>query len=126
MEATGTGTRGMDADQLFPAAMHTTSDFPGLLTSTGNRTLMGAYQAAQSPIKITLARQATMTYFRPANRLKLSDVGLLERVTESGEIKSTTRGEAAASYAQDTQSAKAATSRFAILLMLLSRLNGLN
>jgi HK97 family phage prohead protease len=115
VEATGTSTRGMDADQLFRAAMHTTSDFPGLLTSTGNRTLMGAYQAAQSPIKTTLARQATMTDFRPATRLKLSDVGLLEKVSESGEIKSTTRGEAAESYALDTYATQFAISRKALI-----------
>lgn len=115
VEATGTSTRGMDADQLFRAAMHTTSDFPGLLTSTGNRTLMGAYQAAQSPIKTTLARQATMTDFRPATRLKLSDVGLLEKVSESGEIKSTTRGETAESYALDTYATQFAISRKALI-----------
>lgn len=115
VEATGTSTRGMDADQLFRAAMHTTTDFPGLLTSTGNRTLMGAYQAAQSPIKTTLARQATMADFRPATRLKLSDVGLLEKVSESGEIKSTTRGEAAESYALDTYATQFAISRKALI-----------
>ena len=115
VEATGTSTRGMDADQLFRAAMHATSDFPGLLTSTGNRTLTGAYQAAQSPIKSTLARQATMADFRPATRLKLSDVGLLEKVSESGEIKSTTRGEAAESYALDTYATQFAISRKALI-----------
>lgn len=43
VEASGQSTRGMDPDTLFRAAMHTTSDFPGLLTSTGNRTLVGSY-----------------------------------------------------------------------------------
>lgn len=101
----------MDPDQLFRAAMHTTTDFPNLLTSTGNRTLIGAYQAAQSPIKTTLARQATMADFRPSTRLKLSDVGLLEKVSESGEIKSTTRGEAAESYKLDTYATQFSISR---------------
>ena len=85
VEATGTSTRGMDSDQLFRAAMHTTSDFPALLTGTGNRTLMAAYQTAQSPIR-QLARQTTLADFRPASRLKLSDVGLLAELGESGEI----------------------------------------
>lgn len=111
VEATGVSTRGMDADQLFRAAMHTTSDFPNLLTSTGNRTLMGAYQAAQSPIKTTLARQATLPDFRAGTRLKLSDVGLLEKVSESGEIKSTTRGEAKESYSLDTYATQYGISR---------------
>lgn len=115
VEATGTSTRGMDADQLFRAAMHTTSDFPGLLTSTGNRTLIGAYQAAQSPIKTTLARQATLPDFRAGTRLKLSDVGLLEKVSETGEIKSTTRGEAKESYSLDTYATQFAISRKALI-----------
>lgn len=115
VEAAGTSTRGMDTDQLFRAAMHTTSDFPGLLTSTGNRTLMGGYQVAQSPIKNNLARQATTTDFRTMTKLKLSDVGLLEKVSESGEIKSTTRGEAAESYALDTYATQFAISRKALI-----------
>ena len=115
VEATGTSTRGMDADQLFRAAMHTTSDFPNLLTGTGNRVLAVGYQAAQNPIKTTLARQATLPDFRAGTRLKLSDVGLLEKVSESGEIKSTTRGEAKESYSLDTYATQFAISRKALI-----------
>ncbi|MFP7570398.1 Mu-like prophage major head subunit gpT family protein [Marivita sp. S2033] len=115
VEATGTSTRAMDTDQLFRAAMHTTSDFPQLLTSTGNRTLTASYQAAQSPVKTTLARQATMNDFRTGTRLKLSDVGLLEKVRESGEIKHTTRSEASESYALDTYATQFAISRKALI-----------
>lgn len=115
VEAGGVSTRGMDADTLFRAAMHTTSDFPQLLTSTGNRTLMTAYTAAASPIKTTLARQTTLADFRPGTKLKLSDIGLLQRVTESGEIKHTTRGEASESYALDTYATMFALSRKALI-----------
>lgn len=115
VEATGTSTRGMDPDTLFRAAMHTTSDFPNLLTGTGNRTLMTAYQAAQSPIKTTLARQSTIADFRPKTMLKLSDVGLLEKISESGEITSTTRGEAKESYKLDTYATQYAISRKALI-----------
>lgn len=115
VEASGVSTRGMDADSLFRAAMHTTSDFPQLLTSTGNRTLMTAYAAAASPIKTTLARQTTLADFRPGTKLKLSDIGLLERVSESGEIKHTSRGEAAESYALDTYATQFAISRKALI-----------
>jgi len=115
VEASGVSTRGMDADSLFRAAMHTTSDFPQLLTSTGNRTLMTAYAAAASPIKTTLARQTTLTDFRPGTKLKLSDIGLLERVSESGEIKHTSRGEASESYALDTYATQFAISRKALI-----------
>lgn len=115
VEATGVSTRAMDADQLFRAAMHTTSDFPQLLTSTGNRTLTAAYQAAQSPVKTTLARQSTMADFRPGTRLKLSDIGTLSKVSEAGEITHTSRGEASESYALDTYATQFAISRKALI-----------
>ncbi|MCO6385021.1 prohead protease/major capsid protein fusion protein [Oceanicola sp. 502str15] len=115
VEAAGVSTRAMDADTLFRAAMHTTSDFPQLLTSTGNRTLTAAYQAAQSPVKSALARRTTMTDFRPGTRLKLSDIGTLEKVSESGEIKHTSRGEASESYALDTYATQFAISRKALI-----------
>jgi len=115
VEAGGVSTRAMDADQLFRAAMHTTSDFPQLLTSTGNRTLMATYQAAQSPVKTTLARQSTLSDFRPGTRLKLSDIGTLQKVSESGEIKHTSRGEASETYALDTYATQFAISRKALI-----------
>lgn len=115
VEASGASTRAMDADTLFRAAMHTTSDFPNLLTSTGNRTLMGAYEAAQSPVKTALARRSTMADFRPGTRLKLSDIGTLEKVSELGEIKHTSRGEASESYALDTYATQFAISRKALI-----------
>jgi phage head maturation protease len=115
VEASGVSTRAMEADTLFRAAMNTTSDFPSLLTSTGNRTLTAAYQAAQSPVKTALARRSTMAVFRPGTRLKLSDIGTLEKVSESGEIKHTSRGEASESYALDTYATQFAISRKALI-----------
>lgn len=114
VEASGTSTRTMDADTLFRAAMHTTSDFPQLLTSTGNRMLTAAYQAAQSPVKTQLARRSTMADFRPGTRLKLSDIGTLEKVSEAGEITHTSRGEASESYALDTYATQFAISQKAL------------
>ncbi|NRP70195.1 hypothetical protein ILFOPFJJ_01073 [Ensifer psoraleae] len=115
VEAAGISTRGMDPDALFRAAMHTTSDFPQLLTGVGRRTLMAAYHVAGSPLKTVLARQTTLPDFRAASKLKLSDIGLLEKVSESGEIKSTTRGEATESYALDTYGTIFALSRKALI-----------
>jgi len=62
-----------------------------------------------------LARQAALPDFRAGTRLKLSDVGLLEKVSESGEIKSTTRGEAVESYALGTYATQFAISRKALI-----------
>lgn len=110
----GISTVGMDQDAIFRAAMHTTPDFPQLLTNVGNRTLMPAYQAAQSPLK-QLARQTLHSDFRAASKLKLSEIGQLEKVSESGEIKSTSRGEASESYAIDTYGSMFALSRKALI-----------
>lgn len=112
--ARGGSVAGMDREQILRAAMHTTDDFSNLLTGVGNRTLMPAYQAAQSPLK-RLARQALMSDFRTGTRLKLGELGTLQKVTEAGEIKSTTRGEAAEAYALDTYGSLFALSRKAIV-----------
>jgi HK97 family phage prohead protease len=114
VEASGQSTRGMDADSLFRAAIHGTSDFPALLNATGNRMLMEAYQVAQSPIRM-LARQTTLADFRPASKLKLSDVGALQELTEQGEIKHTTRGEAVESYSLKTYATQFSISRNALI-----------
>lgn len=111
----GESVRGMNAEAILTrAAQHTLSDFPNLLTGVGNRILMPAYQAAQSPVK-ALARQTTLPDFRPGSKLRLSEVGQLQKVSESGEIKSTTRGESVESYALDTYASMFALSRKAII-----------
>ena len=78
-------------------AVHTTSDFPNLLTATGNRVLMPAYEAAASPVK-ALARPTSMVDFRAKTSIRLGAMGKLEEVLESGEITHTTRSEAKESY----------------------------
>jgi hypothetical protein len=110
----GISTAGMDVDQLFRAAMHTTSDFPNLLTGTGRRTLLASYQAAASPLK-SLSRQGSRTDFRTGSTLRLGERGALQKVSEAGEIKHTTRGEAAESYALDTYAALFSISRKALV-----------
>jgi len=110
----GQSVAGMDREQILRAAMHTTSDFPNLLTGVGNRTMMPSYQAAQSPLK-QIARQALHSDFRAASRLKLGEIGQLQKITESGEIKSTSRSEAAESYALDSYASLFSLSRKALI-----------
>ncbi|MDP3263912.1 MAG: Mu-like prophage major head subunit gpT family protein [Tabrizicola sp.] len=114
VEASGQSTRGMDADTLFRSAIHGTSDFPNLLNATGNRVLMNAYQVAASPIR-ALARQTTLGDFRPASKLKLSDVGPLKELSEQGEVTHTTRGEAVESYSLKTYATQFSISRKALI-----------
>lgn len=102
LQARGVAVAGMAPDQLMQrAAMHTVSDFPGLLSSAGNRTLAAPYQAALSPIR-ALFRDSTATDFRPKTRLALSELPALLKVNETGEIKYGTRGESAESYRIET------------------------
>lgn len=95
----GVGTLGRE--EVLTRAMHTTSDFPNLLQNAGNRVLLPAYQAAQSPLK-ALARQRTADDFRPLSSLRIGEFGKLKRVNEAGEIKALTTGEAREGYALDT------------------------
>lgn len=104
IEASGGRARNLAPDQIFgrSAAAHGTSDFPLFLTGVGDRMMMQAYALAQSPLKAVLARETKLPDFRPRMRLKLSDIGLLEKLGESAEIKSTTRSEAQESTALET------------------------
>lgn len=110
--ATGIATLGRE--EMLTRAMHTTSDFPNLLTSTGNRILMPAYQAAESPLK-RLARQRTADDFRPISLVKLGEFGKLQKVTEAGEIKALSTGEATEGLQLETFGGIFSLSRKAII-----------
>ncbi|MCE0742903.1 Mu-like prophage major head subunit gpT family protein [Acetobacter sicerae] len=106
LEVAGVRSAGMTPDEVFKRSgiggMATVSDFPALLSSAGNRVMMGAYTAASSPLKTQLARSTTLSDFRTGSKLKLSGLGKLAPVSEAGEIKAATRGEASESYALET------------------------
>jgi hypothetical protein len=93
---------------------HGTSDFSELLTGVGRRTLLGAYTSAASPLK-TVARSTTAVDFRTKSALRLSGAGLLEEISEHGEIKSTTRYETKESYALRTFARNFGISRKALI-----------
>ena len=76
---------------------------------------MAAYTAALSPVKTQLARAATLNDFRTGSKLKLSGIGTLPEVSESGEIVGTSRGEAVESYALTTYAVKYEMSRKALI-----------
>ena len=101
LQRSGVSTAGLPADQIITRALHTISDFPGLLASAGARTLAAPYQAALSPIR-TLFRDSTANDFRAKTRLALSELPALLKVNEAGELKYGTRGESAESYRLET------------------------
>ena len=65
---------------------HTTSDFPNLLATAGQRYLLDQFAAAASALR-RLSRERTARDFRDINALQLSSFGTLEEVPEAGEVK---------------------------------------
>ena len=114
LASSGVSVRNLGAEELLTRAMHTTSDFPQLLTGAGNRVLENAYLAAQSALK-ALARQRTASDFRALSILKLGEFSGLQKVTESGEIKAISTAEAKEGYALETFGGTIALSRKAII-----------
>jgi HK97 family phage prohead protease len=79
------------ASQMFErsgqsGAYHTTSDFPTLLTGAGNRVLLDAYKAAETPLK-KIAQRRPANDFRAISLVKLSEAPRLLKVLEHGEVK---------------------------------------
>jgi phage head maturation protease len=114
LQQRGEFSRTMTPDEIFKRTHHT-GDFPLLLKATGNRMLVDAYQLAQSPLKTAIARASTIDDFRKKSRLKISDIDLLKKVEEGGEIKHTSRGETAEGYALDTYASMFRITRQALI-----------
>lgn len=105
LERRGVATRGMSrmevAEQAFQmrsAGMHSTSDFPTILGNVAGRSLRAAYDT--TPRTFTgWARRAIISDFKPVTRAQLGGAPSLTKVSESGEIKYGTMGEAKEVYA---------------------------
>lgn len=97
----GVGVGADSGTSILTRAMHTTSDFPQLLDQASNRVVMTAYGAAESPLK-ALANRRVVSDLRDVAVLKLGESSGLEKVTEAGEIKSVTLGEAGEGYKIET------------------------
>src|SRR5262249_18196420 len=109
------GVRMMSPDSVLKrAGEHVTSDFPNLLTSTGNRVLLAAFQAAPAPLR-TLARRSTIVDFRAKTAIKLSDWPRLAPVNEGGAVTYGTRAEAKETYRLATFAKIFSLSRQALL-----------
>lgn len=98
LAAANISTTGLSDFDIIHRA-HTTSDFPELLTGTGNRVLLEAFEAARSPL-IQLGRTATAPDFRSLNRLRVSELGALQALGgENSELQNISRSETKDSYA---------------------------
>lgn len=107
-------TTGLAPAMIVERALHTTSDFPNLLTGTGDRALRAAYEAAPAVLK-TLARKTTAVDFRSKNKLQIGETPKLEAVNENGEYKYGSLKEGKESYKLGTFGKIIALSRQAIV-----------
>lgn len=97
MAAASIGHRGPmrnwgDRERVLMQAMHTTSDFPGILENALNKQLLEKYQLA-APTYRQIARKRNFKDFRPMTLLRTGDFPMLKPIAEAGEIKWGTFGE---------------------------------
>lgn len=93
----GVNTRGLSRDEVATRALHSTSDFPEILSAVTNKTLRQAYDAYPRTFAL-FCRQVLATDFKAMNRVQLGEAPQLLEVGESGEFKRGTLGESKESY----------------------------
>ncbi len=93
----GVNTRGLSRDEVATRALHSTSDFPEILSAVTNKTLRQAYDAYPRTF-MQFCRQVLATDFKAMHRVQLGEAPQLLEVGESGEFKRGTLGESKESY----------------------------
>lgn len=97
VERSGVSTKGMSKEELAGRAMHSTTDFPLLLTSIQRVTLKGAYEAERQTWR-PLAEQRNLPDFREMKEIEVGGQMLPEELKEQGEYKSGTVQEQGGSW----------------------------
>ena len=93
----GVNTRGLSRDEVATRSLHSTSDFPEILSAVTNKTLRQAYETYPRTFML-FCRQVLATDFKAMNRVQLGEAPQLLEVGESGEFKRGTLGESKESY----------------------------
>lgn len=81
-----------EREDILVRAFHTTSDFPAIFSSAINTTLERRYALAL-PTYRRISRRQDFVDFRPHYAVSIGEFPMLEKLTESGEIKFGTFGE---------------------------------
>ena len=97
VERAGYRTRGMSKQEIAVKALQSTSDFPGILGNTINRSLRAGYEASPRTF-LPFSRQATLPDFKEISRVQLGGAPSLKRVVEGGEYEQGSIGEGAEKY----------------------------
>jgi hypothetical protein len=85
----GVSITGMSKSELAGRAMHSTSDFPILLSNIARKTLMSAYAEEQQTFR-PLVRQRNLPDFKPVFEVEIAGQILPELLQEGGEYKAAT------------------------------------
>lgn len=102
LEQRGVPTRMLSANQIVLRAITTTSsDFPELLTATGNRLLRNGYDSYQGGVR-RICRESTAPDFRAKSKLQLGEAPELLLVGEAGEVTHGAMVESKTSYSLAT------------------------
>lgn len=97
LERSGVRTKGLGKDELAIRAMHSTTDFPLLLTSIQRVTLKAAYGEERQTWR-PLARRENLPDFREMSLIEVGGQILPEELKESGEYKAGTIKESRGSW----------------------------
>jgi len=101
LASAGVNVRGMSRDEIATRALHSTSDFPEILSAVTNKTLRQAYDVYPRTF-VPFCRQVLATDFKPMNRIQIGEVPQLLKINESGEFKRGTIAESKESYRIET------------------------
>lgn len=101
VESTGFDTRGMSAGGIIARGLHSTSDFPEILSNLANKRLQAGFGQVSSALK-RAARQSSAPNFKAKTVAKLSEAPELLKVNEHGEFKHGSMVESAESYRIET------------------------
>ena len=111
----GVSVRGMSSDEVLQRnASHTTSDFALVVSNMAGKIALDAYKAAESPLK-RLSRKRTLSNFKESTSIRMGAMGQLERMTEQGEFKATSRAESGEKMKMDTFGRRFGVSRQLII-----------
>jgi hypothetical protein len=110
----GVSLVGMSKSEIAGRAMHSTSDFPLLLSNIANKSLRGAYEAEVQTFR-PLARQRNLPDFKPVYELEIAGQITPEPLLEGGEYKAATVQEQQSSWRIYTYGKKIAVTRQLII-----------
>ncbi|MBL8893009.1 MAG: peptidase, partial [Rhizobiales bacterium] len=101
LASAGVNVRGLSRDEIATRALHSTSDFPEILSAVTNKTLRQAYDVYPRTF-VPFCRQVLASDFKPMNRVQIGEVPQLLKINESGEFKRGTIAESKESYRIET------------------------